>query len=393
MQLKRYEAKSINEAMEKIKHDLGEDAVVLSTKRLKGHKRELLEVIAARDEDLVSLSQGESAGQKRVPANASSDAAAGIRADVDELKSLIHSFLRGTNICAEMAELKDHFHTFFDLWGIRKNGKLSSYLSQAYYHLLSTGMTKRQACQLIETMQKSNDPADLRNYDDTIIHLEDMLRKTIGGLSPSRKRDKKIWAFIGPTGTGKTTTLAKLAAHHVFERKANVGIVTMDTYRIGATDQLRKYADIMGVPLEVARDKTSLVSVIRRLSERDVILVDTPGRSLRDEGHLLKLKDILSSVPGMEKHLVLSVTSSYGCMMDAATRFGMTDYDTFIFTKLDDAATCGTMYSVVEEMKKPVSYVTDGQNVPHDIREVEPGILARIIMNKGYDRQPEIISH
>jgi flagellar biosynthesis protein FlhF len=393
MQLKRYEAKSINDAMEKIKHDLGEDAVVLSTKRLKGDKRELLEVIAARDEDLVSLSQQENGEQRRDPVHTSSDVTTGIREDIGELKSLINNFLKGTNICAEMAELKDHFHTFFDLWGIRKSGKRSSHLSQAYYHLISTGMTKRQACQLIEAMQRRNGLEDLHDYDDTIIGIEDMLRDKIGGVSASMKKDKRIWALIGPTGTGKTTTLAKLAARHVCERKANVGIVTMDTYRVGATDQLRKYAHIMGVPLEIARDKASLEAVVRRLSERDVILVDTPGRSLKDESHLRQLNDVLTSVPGMGKHLVLSVTSSYDSMMNAARRFGVTGYDTFIFTKLDDAGACGTMYSLVDEMKKPVSYVTDGQNVPRDIREVEPAMLARIIMNNGYSCQQEILSH
>ncbi len=381
MQLKRYEAKSINEAMEKIKHDLGADAVVLSTKRLKGDKKQLIEVIAARDADLANMGKQESIHEER----ASSDAYSTIKSDMDELKSLIHNFLRGTNICSELAELKDHFHTFFDLWGIRKNGKQSEYLSQAYYHLLSTGMTKQQACHLIETLQRNNSPDDLKGFDDTLQRVEDMMRQVIARSFATRKTDNKICAFVGPTGTGKTTTLAKLAAHHLFDRKEKVGIVTMDTYRIGATDQLRKYADIMGVPIEVAKDKASLQKVMRRLSERDIILVDTPGRSLQDEGYLLKLKDALSSVPGIETHLVLSVTSSHRCMMDAATRFTMTDYDTIIFTKLDDTASCGTMYSVIEEMKKPVSYITDGQNVPQDIREMEPGILARIIMNHGFD--------
>ncbi|HEU19540.1 MAG TPA: flagellar biosynthesis protein FlhF [Deltaproteobacteria bacterium] len=389
MQLKRYEAKSINEAMGKIKHDLGADAVVLSTKRLKGEKKHLIEVIAARDADLVTMGRQEvTHGEK-----ASSDVYSTIRADVDELKSLMHHFLRGTNICAELAELKDHFHTFFDLWGIRKNGKLSSYLSKAYYHLISTGITKQQACQLMETLQKNNSPDDLTDYGDTLQRLENMMRQTIERSFGPRKADNRICAFIGPTGTGKTTTLAKLVAHHLFDRKANVGIVTMDTYRIGATDQLRKYADIMGVPIEVAKDKASLERVIRRLSERDMILVDTPGRSMRDEGHLLKLKDALSSVPGIETHLVLSITSSHRCMMDAARRFGMTDYDTIIFTKLDDTADCGTIYSIIEEMKKPVSYVTNGQNVPQDISEVEPGMLARIIMNHGFDCHSDTTSH
>jgi flagellar biosynthesis protein FlhF len=393
MQLKRYEAKSINEAMEKIKHDLGSDAVVLSTKRLKGDKKQLIEVIAARDEDIVTMGRKESFDEKRTSDKNSSDIYSMIRTDMDELKSLINNFLQGTNICAELTELKDHFHTFFDLWGIRKNGKLSSHLSQAYYHLLSTGMTKQQACHLMEAFQQNNSPDDLNDYHKTLQRVEDTLRQKIERSFITRKTDKRICAFIGPTGTGKTTTLAKLAAHHLFDRKANIGIVTMDTYRIGATDQLRKYADIMGVPLEIAKDKESLEKVISRLSERDLIMVDTPGRSLKDEGHLLKLKHVLSSVPDIETHLVLSITSSHRCMMDAAIRFGKTDYDAVIFTKLDDTATCGTMYSVIEEIKKPVSYVTDGQNVPQDIRKVEAAMLARIIMNHGLDRHSETISH
>ncbi len=376
MQLKRYEAKSIHEAMGKIKRDLGDSAVVLSTKRMKSKKGQMIEVIAARDEDLIN----ESKLQESSDESNMSDIHSTIRSDVSELKCFMMDFMRSVNIGAELTEIKENLNTFFDFLGIQKSEKKSPCLSKAYYYLLTTGISRKQALGLIEKLQDNYEPQKLQNYDDTLKYLEDILRQSIALSYGKQTEKRKVCAFVGPTGTGKTTTLAKLAAHHLFDKKSKIGIITMDTYRIGATDQLKKYADIMNVPMKVATEKCELEKALANFSDREVVLVDTPGRSRMDGGYLLKLRDCISTIPSVETNLVMSVTSNRKSMINTANRFGITGYNNIIFTKLDDSDCFGHIYNVIDTISKPVSYITDGQNVPRDIQAVDPGILARIIM-------------
>ncbi|HUT64100.1 MAG TPA: flagellar biosynthesis protein FlhF, partial [Anaerolineae bacterium] len=237
------------------------------------------------------------------------------------------------------------------------------------------------------------EPQELQNYDDTLKYLEDILRQSIALSYGKQTEKKRVCAFVGPTGTGKTTTLAKLAAHYLFDKKSKIGIITMDTYRIGATDQLKKYADIMNVSMKVATEKHELEKALANFSDREVILVDTPGRSRMDGGYLLKLRDCISTIPSVETNLVMSVTSNRKSMIDTANRFGITGYDNIIFTKLDDSDCFGYIYNVIDTISKPVPYITDGQNVPRDIQTVDPGILARIIMKNRIRNNSVSASH
>ncbi len=389
MQLKRYEAKSINEAMGKIKRDLGDSAVVLSTKRVKTKKGQIIEVVAARDEDLINESKRQETNDERNI----SDIHSTIISDVSELKYCMKNFMRSADVGAELAEIKENLNTFFDFLGIQKGKKESSGLSKVYYYLLTKGISRKQALGLIEKLQDNYEPQKLQNYDDALKHLEVVLRQSIALSYGKQTKKKKIFAFVGPTGAGKTTTLAKLAAHHLFDRKSKIGIITMDTYRIGATDQLKKYADIMNVPMKVATEKRELEKVLANFSDREVVLVDTPGRSRMDGEYLLKLKDCISTIPSLETNLVMSVTSNDKIMIDTANRFGITGYDNIIFTKLDDSDCFGYIYNVINTISKPVSYITDGQNVPRDIQAVDPGILARIIMKNRIRDNAVSVSH
>jgi len=374
MQIKRYEALSANEAMGKIKADLGPDAIVLSSKRLNGR----LEVVAARD-DNYGIPGGSEAGKGK---KEGPDTFSLIRSDVNELKSFIMDFKKEGGVYPELAEIKETMSALFDVLGVQRDKGVSSPLSKVYYHLISVGVSKERACALIEKLKNDGSTAEPENYYHALSTAEDLIKRSI---APSYRDagKKRISAFVGPSGEGKTTTLAKLAARCLFENRLNVGIISMDTYRIGATEQLKTYADIMDVPMQIASEKKEFERALNRFSDRDIILVDTPGKSRGDENYLLKLKGCLETGLSLETNLVLSMTSSRESMMDAATRFSITDYGSIIFTKLDDSSKFGSIYNVIDHVAKPVFYVANGQNVPKDLKKMDPEKLARLITGRG----------
>lgn len=198
--------------------------------------------------------------------------------------------------------------------------------------------------------------------------------------SPSDAGRPRTIALVGPTGVGKTTTVAKLAATFKLKQGKSVGVVTLDTYRIAAVDQLKTYCSIIGCPLEVARRPDELSACLQKLGESDIVIVDTAGRSQRDDAKLDELADFLAVAQPDETHLVLAATASQRVMLQIAERFERVRPDRVIFTKLDEAVTCGTLFNVASAIAKRVSYVTTGQEVPH---QIEPGdamaLAARVL--------------
>lgn len=366
MQIKRYEAINTSEAMEKIKADLGPDAVVLSTRKLKGG----IEVIAARDHLGRGIDKGELMGTGVVDL---------FKTELDQMKALIQDFKRERNVQAELAELKETVGVLFDILGVQRKKDLPPSLSKIYYHLLSVGISKERACALVQGVQATCPPDILRDYHHTLNVVEDAIKQSITPPYTKPKR-RRVSAFIGPAGEGKTTTLAKLAARSLVGENRSVGVITMDTYRIGGAQQLKIYADIMDVPMEVASGKGEFEEALRKFSDRDVILIDTPGKGDDKDGCLSRLKEYCTKDFPLETNLVLSMTSSQESMMDAVRSFGRVDYDNIIFTKLDNSRRCGSVYNVIDSVGKPVWYIADGQNVPRDLRKMDPARLARLIV-------------
>jgi flagellar biosynthesis protein FlhF len=370
MQSKRYEARSANEALKKIKADLGSDAIVLSSKKLNGK----FEVVAARDDNYVISKKSEVEKEGL-------DTLSIIRSEVNELKSFIMDLKEERGVHAELREIKETMNVLFDVLGVQRNENVSSSLSHIYYHLISVGISKERACVLIDKLKKDGFVAKPENYYHALGAVEDVIKRSVASCYRDSGK-KRISAFIGPAGEGKTTTLAKLAARCLFEEKLNVGIITMDTYRIGATKQLKTYSEIMDIPVEIASEKKGFEKALSRFSNKDVILVDTPGKSRGDKNYLLKLKECLGTDTSLETNLVLSLTSSRESIMDAVTRFGIIDYSSILFTKLDDSRKFGSIYNVMDYTGKPVFYVTDGQNVPRDLKKMDPAKLARLIVGQ-----------
>jgi flagellar biosynthesis protein FlhF len=212
--------------------------------------------------------------------------------------------------------------------------------------------------------------------------LEKLL-PTTGPITRTRTKGPHVVALIGPTGVGKTTTIAKLAANLKLREKHRVGLITLDTYRIAAVDQLKRYADIIGSPLRVVANAEDLTEAMLSMQDCDFILIDTAGRSPNDTMKLNELKSLLAVAEPDEVHLVLSTTNSEECIQLAVSRFGDVRVDKIIFTKLDEAAHVGVVLNVVRKVNKSLSYVTTGQDVPDDIEVGRGRRLAQLILGSG----------
>jgi flagellar biosynthesis protein FlhF len=195
--------------------------------------------------------------------------------------------------------------------------------------------------------------------------------------------DKKIVAFVGPTGVGKTTSIAKLAAHLALRKKKKVVLVTLDGYRIGAIEQLRSYAGFMGIPFRFADDVSELNRVIEENKRRDYILIDTAGRGPRDMDDMNGLADFLKKSETIERHLVLSASTKPSDMRRILDQFEVCSPDHLLFTKLDETSTPGPILNELVRTQKCFSYYTDGQRVPDDLHAVPGEGIINLVLNRN----------
>lgn len=197
----------------------------------------------------------------------------------------------------------------------------------------------------------------------------------------ARQDGPVLAAFLGTTGVGKTTTVAKLAALLMLKAKKKVGVVSIDGYRIGAMEQLRIYANILGIPCFPAFCQKDLLCALRKLSNRDVVLIDTAGQSHYDRERIKALRDLIPAKAPVDCHLLLPVGTSDGEMDQAAQSFKAFGLKSYIFTKLDECQRRGSILNQLLRFPLPVSYVTTGQNVPEDIERADKGKLLNFILN------------
>ena len=197
-------------------------------------------------------------------------------------------------------------------------------------------------------------------------------------VTPGRCR---LAALVGPTGVGKTTTIAKLAANFRLKEKRRVGLITVDTYRIAAVEQLRTYADIIDLPMHVVSTPREMRETVERMSHLDLILLDTAGRSPKDEVRLQELKAFLTEAAADEVHLVLSSMTAARTLEQTAEQFATVGATSLILTKLDEVNGLGNVLPMLRSSGLPLSYLTDGQNVPDDIEVADAHRLARLILS------------
>jgi flagellar biosynthesis protein FlhF len=256
-------------------------------------------------------------------------------------------------------------------------------LFDEYTTLTNAQVERDVAKEIVKTLHRTLRPDHLTQKQFVREKIAEQLEKllpTSGPIQRMKTNGPHVVALIGPTGVGKTTTIAKLAAKLKLDENRKVGLVTIDTYRIAAVDQLRKYADIIGSPLRVVHTPEELREAVASMRECDFVLIDTAGRSPKDALKLNELRTFLEAAQPEEVHLVLSTTADRSCLDLAIEKFSNVRVDKLIFTKLDEAPHVGTVLTIVKNVGKPLSYVTTGQGVPADIEVAKGKRIAQLIL-------------
>ena len=239
--------------------------------------------------------------------------------------------------------------------------------------------------QVMQDVIRKIPPAALlapKDSDEAMKALSEYLHSSIKtgdgiGLKDGRP---KIVALIGTTGVGKTTPIAKIAARFVLERGVNVALITADTYRISAVDQLKTYSDIIGLPLEIVYSAAELKPALRKHKGKQLILIDTAGRSQNNDYQMQELKEFLAVDPSIEKHLVMSATTKERDAEAIMDRFSICKPDRVIFTKTDETDSMGFVVNLLYDRRVALSYLTNGQSVPDDIEPAKPEALAKLLL-------------
>ncbi|MCX6345506.1 MAG: flagellar biosynthesis protein FlhF [Armatimonadetes bacterium] len=395
MRIKTFEAPTMQEALVLAKMEFGEDAVVLNTKRVKsggllglgGSDR--VELMAAADEMAMGYSAPESVSAPAYmlqPAvkrgNGEGEAPAEHRVDtyspgMSSLAARTYSETRNVATAEPLCEM-DQLRNELKQLAAMVNGLMGSrtdvpVAEAAIPLLMRFGVDEDLARGIL---------ADLLSIEDPNTLVSALAAKMQAFAHPPVSHGRQVIALVGPTGVGKTTTLAKLAAKFALEQGKKVALVTADTYRIGAVDQLRTYARIIGIPVEIALSPEEVSAGVEKHRDKDVVLIDTVGRSQRNEDHLMELKSFVAAASPTDTHLVVSASLSGEIQREVVEKFTVLCPTKLIITKLDESADRGCLVNLPLRTGLAVSCTTAGQNVPQDIDFAEPGKLARNVITE-----------
>ena len=401
MELRKFVAPTMSECLAQVKNELGGAAVILSTRTLHERrllglvKRESIEITAGRgmrtmprrprpavlqaggllnaigpvglhnagraDAPGVSRAAGPCRDLLNTPAAASA-AYLGVTQEIGDLKKLVGDLTRHVRA----GKSPDVPESTFDCYSAMRQQQVCEEVARDVC----------LAADKLATDQQRKDAAAMSK----LVRGEIEKRLPVGGgIRRTAKGRPQVIALVGPTGVGKTTTIAKLAANLKYQDNQKVGLITIDTYRIAAIDQLRKYAEIIKTPVAVVASAAEIKDAIARMGDFDYVLIDTAGRSPKDAPRLEELKALLDAAAPDEVHLVLSTTCGTESTKLALQRFSGVRADRLIFTKLDEAAEVGMVLNVCGCTRLPLSYVTHGQAVPSDIETASAAKLARLL--------------
>lgn len=377
MEVRTFQAATMHEALALVRRELGPDAAVLHTREVRRRWWGLLpaarqiEVTASCGVNVPSRLPARAVVEPPVapppPRPAARNAADArfthqVQGQLSTLQAMVKDLCRRSKGGGRGDWPEELFHLFTEL--------------------LDAELSEEVAREMVERLR--NDPGAQGLSDAMLLKARvagliesDILVAGPVRVTPGRCR---LAALVGPTGVGKTTTIAKLAANFRLKEKRRVGLITVDTYRIAAVEQLRTYADIIDLPMHVVSTPREMRETVAEMSHLDLILLDTAGRSPKDEVRIQELKMFLAEANADEVHLVLSSVAAARTLEQTAERFAAVGTTALILTKLDEAGALGNVLPVLRTSGLPLSYLTNGQSVPDDIETADARELAHLIL-------------
>ncbi|HEY4601573.1 MAG TPA: flagellar biosynthesis protein FlhF [Cerasibacillus sp.] len=364
MKLKRFVVKNMPEAIQLIRKELGPDAVILQSKEVKQggflglFKKRKLEVIAGRDPNPIQHGINSQKATQKIP--------------------IKQTRLVENHILEEIRQLKNYVQDQTQTQSVIFPDQYQAVYEYLIYQEMDHNHAERMIKAVMEKHQfKQKEITRHIVGEDTLNEIENQLFHYVGeGIT----YDKKIVHFVGPTGVGKTTTLAKVAAKSILQHKKRVAFITTDTYRIAAVEQLKTYAKILDAPLEVAYSVEDYKKALEKFMIYDLILVDTAGRNFREDKYMNEVKNRINFHQDIDIYLVLSLTAKPNDLRYIGEQFADIPIKELIFTKLDETRQYGSMISFAIRHEKKIAYITNGQAVPDDIMVPTSRQMSELIM-------------
>lgn len=386
MVIKKFIVANMNEAMVKMKQELGKDAVILSQRKIKrpGFKglfaKKVFEVTACVDNEVPKEEPSSNSFEalKRAMEFAKSNIERNEKAEENSQQFIKNKNIEykkdsidgGENILKEVKEMKDLVTSL--AINISKNQLSEEELKLQEFkeYLIDLDIDKSVMEKILE---------EIKLDDDKEIKLKEILREMVKVDVPS---NNGVMVLVGPTGVGKTTTIAKLAGKLSLVNKKKVGLITIDTYRIGAVEQLKTYGEIINIPFKVVMTPKEMDEAVKSMSNCDVILVDTTGRSSKNMMQISELRSFVDKIE--QKHVFLVISSiTKSKDIDAILKgYASLNYSSLIITKLDETSSYGSILSITNKSNKNISYITTGQSVPDDIKNPNQEELIRLILGE-----------
>ncbi len=409
MRIKKFVAHSLKEATEQMKTELGPDAIVVSSRKVtRGGPfnflgRDAFEVTGAIDD---APAPAPNTYRRRQAAGGferqleQSRAAGDDETALTELRRIAEQFgdrqaddVRAAaagrrrsdtglvELRSDMEDVKGTLKAIVEQLKYAHLPPMPDMLQKAYGRLIQHDVDEHLAADIIQSVYTRSNQDQITNK----VYLEKQLLAAIAGIIPTpdvekgRRKKTKIIALVGPTGVGKTTTIAKLAAINKLLSGLDVGLISADTYRIGAIEQLRTFAGIADIQMDVVYKPSEMSTVLKKFRGKDLVFLDTVGRSQRSKKELYDLAKFVFAAEPDETHLVLNASTNVKTCEEIIDQFKVVKPNRLIFSKLDEAATYGPMLSIIHRHNLPLSYVTTGQAVPDDIRQVQAPQLAAMV--------------
>jgi len=369
MQIKKYVAATLKSATELMKEELGGEAVILSTRVIEegsaGSKKKMFEIVAGID-NVVAKPREES--EVKEPKEQTKETT--LETELRKLSEKIYN--TGTEKVKEKPPVPK-----------TKLPEMENFLEKELKEIVDV-LTYREVQKSIITVILNQ----LKKYKSVLNteNLDSYVLSSISSLIPTtsfelkKRGSPKVVSLVGPTGVGKTTCIAKLAVISKILQNLDVGLISIDTYRLGAIDQLRTFSEISDIELLVAYEPAEMPELIKKLKKKDIIFIDTAGRSQKNLSNLEKTKEFLDAAGSHESFLVLSATGSSKNLIDVAERFKIYNYNSIMFTKIDEAVSFGNILNTSVATNRAITFLTNGQIIPDDIISADSDFIAKMIL-------------
>jgi flagellar biosynthesis protein FlhF len=361
MQIKKFVAATLREAIAEMKKEFGENAIVLGTKVIedysKGIGQKLFEITASLDDE-VDFPEV----KKETPKTKSFET---------EMRKLTEK-IYGVSNTTEVVQNRD-------VKTLKSKPELNKVQIESIKNLLSDkDVSEKNINKVIKIISQYSPFVNEENEEDYIISSLSSLIPT-SDFQLQKNGGQKVISLVGPTGVGKTTCIAKLAIISKILHNLNIGLISIDTYRLGALDQLKIFSEISNIDFLVAYEPKDIVKFMKKFKDKDIVFIDTVGRSQNNTKLLKTINEFLKVTKIDETYLVLNSTSDYKIMLDVAKKFKVLNYNGLVFSKLDEAVTFGNILNLVDEIKIPIKYLTNGQVIPDDIIAADSEFIANMV--------------